>query len=204
MKILHTTRITILIIVIAVLAGGETFGQMSGQTQRNSTSHVGQGGRRSSSEDEQRDGGCTTRFDRFRNRNTMTIEPRTILSAGTDELKLGASAVVEENNAAPREIDLLFDSTTNRMRYGNSAEVRFIVDERRIEGGTAYKFGGSAMRQVNEKLRLTIPASRFLEIINGREVEMQIGETEVTLRREDLGRLWDFAACAHLRVRSEQ
>lgn len=143
--------------------------------------------------------GCTTHFDRFRNRNTITIEPRTILRAGTDELKLGASAIVEgDAGTAPREVDLLFDSTTNRLRYGNSAEVRFIVDERRIEGGTAYKFGGSAMRQVNEKLRLTMPANRFLEIINGREVEMQIGDTEVTLRREDLDRLRDFAACAGL------
>lgn len=145
---------------------------------------------------------CITRFDRFRNRNTITIEPRTILRTGTDELKLGASAISEgdNNNTAPREIDLLFDSTTNRLRYGNSAEVRFIVDGRRMEGGAAYKFGGSAMRQVNEKLRLTMPASRFLEIIKGRVVEMQLGETEVRLRREDLDRLRNFASCAGLRT----
>jgi len=145
--------------------------------------------------------GCTTRFDRFRNRNIITIEPRTILRAGTDELKLGASAISEgDNNTAPREIDLLFDSMTNRLRYGNSAEVRFIVDGRRMEGGAAYKFGGSAMRQVNEKLRLTMPANRLLEIINGREVEMQIGETEVRLRREDLDWLRNFATCAGLQI----
>jgi len=149
--------------------------------------------------------GCTTRFDRFRNRNTVTIEPRTILRAGTDELKLGASAISEgDNNAAPREIDLLFDSTTNRLRYGNSAEVRFIIDGRRMEGGAAYKFGGSAMRQVNEKLRLTMPASRFLEIISGKEVEMQIGETEITLRREDLQRLRGFAGCVNLQVEQQR
>ena len=58
--------------------------------------------------------------------------------------------------------------------------------------------GGEAMRQVNEKLRLTIPASRFNEVFGRREVEMQIGETEVTLRREDLQRLRDFATCAGL------
>lgn len=129
----------------------------------------------------------------------MTIELGAIVSTGTDELKLGASAVVEESNAAPRELDLLFDSTTNRLRYGNNVEVRFIVDGRRMECGTAYKFGGSALRQVNEKLRLTMPTSRFLEIISGREVEMQIGETEVTLRSEDLQGLSDFAVCACLR-----
>jgi hypothetical protein len=143
--------------------------------------------------------GCTKKYDRFRNRNTVTIEPRTIYRAGTDELKLGASAA-EVDGAAPREVELLFDSTTSRLRYGNSADVRFIVDGKRAEGGTAYKFGGEAMRQVNEKLRLTMPASRFLEIIGGREVEMQVGETEVTLRREDVQRLRDFADCAGLRA----
>lgn len=154
----------------------------------------------------QRDGDeCTRRFDRFRNRNTITIEPRTVHRAGDEELKIGVSAVVEgDGNSAPREVDLNFDSTTNRLRYGNSAEVRFIVDGRRIEGGTAYKFGGSAMRQVNEKLRLTMPAGRFLEIIYGREVEMQIGETEITLQREDLQRMRGFATCAGFRPEQQQ
>lgn len=157
---------------------------------------TGQTGRESASSE----GGCTKKYDRFRNRNAVTVEPRTIYRAGADELKLGASAIVEgDQGAAPREIDLLFDSTTSRLRYGNSAEVRFIVDGKRIEGSTAYKMGGEAMRQVNEKLRLTMPASRFLEVFDGREVEMQIGETEVTLRREDLQRLHDFATCAGLR-----
>jgi hypothetical protein len=148
---------------------------------------------------------CTRRFDRFRNRNTITIEPRTVHRASDEELKIGASAVVEgEGNTAPREIDLNFDSTTNRLRYGNSAEVRFIVDGKRTEAGVAYKMGGFSMRQFNEKLRLTLPANRFLEIIGGRKVEMQIGESEFTLRREDLQRLRGFANCVGLRVESEQ
>lgn len=149
---------------------------------------------------ERNSSGCTTRFDRFRDRNTITIEPHTIYRAGADELKLGASAIVEASNAASREIDLLFDSTANRLRYGNSAEVRFIVDGKRKDGGVAYKSGGYAMRQVNEQLRLTMPTTLFIEIIAGREVEMQIGETEVRLRREDLERLQAFATCAGLRV----
>src|SRR3712207_8734627 len=41
--------------------------------------------------------GCTKKHDRFRNRDTVTVEPRTIYRAGTDELKLGASAVVEDD-----------------------------------------------------------------------------------------------------------
>lgn len=148
----------------------------------------------------QNSSGCTTRYDRFRERNTITIEARTIYQAGSDELKLGASAIVEENKVAPKEIDLHFDSTTNRLRYGNSAEVRFIIDGKRIDGGVAYRSGGYAMRQVNEQLSLSMPVNRFLEIIAGREVEMQLGETEITLRREDLQRLKTFAACINLRA----
>ena len=147
------------------------------------------------------EGVCTKKHDRFRNRETVTSAPQTVYKAGSDELKLGASAVIEgENKAAPKEVDLLFDSTTSRLRYGNSAEVRFIIDGKRVEGGTAYKYGGEAMRQVKEKLRLTMSAARFLEISGGREVEMRIGDTEVTLSREDVKRLRDFATCAGISV----
>lgn len=156
--------------------------------------------RQSKDSGKQNSSGCTTRYDRFRERNTITIEARTIYQAGGDELKLGASAIVEENNAVPKEIDLHFDSTANRLRYGNKAEVRFIVDGKRIDGGVAYRSGGYAMRQVNEQLRLTMTGKLFLEVIEGQEVEMQLGETEVTLRREDLQRLRDFAVCVNLRA----
>ncbi len=148
--------------------------------------------------------GCTTRYDRFREHNTTMIEPRTIYRAGSEELKMGASAVVEANKAAPREIDLHFDSTTNRLRYGNSAEVRFIVDGKHLDGGVAYKSGGYAMRQFNEKLKLTMTPARFLEIMAGREVEMQLGETEVRLQSEDLQRMRDFAHCVRLKPADEQ
>jgi hypothetical protein len=174
------TRITIALILCSYVIG------VSGQTRREESS----GG-----------AGCIKKYDRFRNRNTVTLTPQTVHKVGMDELKLGASAVLEgEDGTAPKEIDLLFDSTTSRLRYGNSAEVRFIVDGKRVDGGTAYKVGGEAMRQVNEKLRLTMTASRFLEVFGGREVAMQIGETEVTLQREDVQRMRAFATCAGLRA----
>lgn len=197
-KLTFTKNMTLAVLVIV---GGFINLHTSATTQSSRTpSSPRTNERQARDSGEQNANGCTTRYDRFRERNTITIEPRTMLRAGSDELKLGASAVVEGNNAAPREIDLHFDSTTNRLRYGNNAEVRFIIDGERIDGGVAYRSGGYAMRQVNEQLRLSMPAARFLEIINGREVEMQIGETEVTLRREDLQRLRDFAVCVRLRA----
>ena len=194
-------RIAMLLAVISVASVGKT---TVGQSRREPNSRSTNEGQ-SKATDQTEGDGCTKRFDRFRNRNTMAIEPRTVHRAGDEELKVGASAVVEgEGKSAPREIDLHFDSTTNRLRYGNSAEVRFIVDGKRMDGGVAYKMGGISMRQFNEKLRMTLPANRFLEIIGGREVEMQIGETEVTLRREDLERLRGFAGCVGLRGESQR
>ncbi len=144
-------------------------------------------------------GSCTKSYDRFRNRTTTTLAPHTIMTAGNEELRLGFSAI-SEGDVAPREIEWLFDSTTERLRYGNKAEVRFIVDGKRIDGGVAYKSGGYAMRQFNEQLKMKMSVPRFLEIIDGGEVEMQIGETEIKLRREDLQRLATFAACVNLRA----
>ena len=56
---------------------------------------------------------------------------------------------------------------------------------------------------MSAKLRLTMPSARFQEIIAGREVEMQIGETEVSLSREDLQRLRNFASCVNLSVKQQ-
>lgn len=188
------------LIVITVVIGAQGFHKALRQTRSGSASSNTSA--RHATTDE---GGCTIRYDQFRNRNTMTLVLGTIHRFDNEELKMGASATVEQGSGStPREIELLFDSTAERLRYGNSAEVRFIIDGRRVNGGVAYKTGGSAMRQVNERLKLTIPASRFLEIAAGHEVEMQIGTTEVTLRREDLQRWRDFAACMGLRVGQER
>ena len=201
MKTLRKVRIATLLATVLV-AGVENLA--AGQSRQDSSPRTATV-RRSETTDQADRNGCTKRFDRFRNRNTITIEPHTVHRVGDEELKIGASAVIEgDGNIAPREVDLNFDSTTNRLRYGNSADVRFIVDDTRMEGGVAYKMGGFSMRQFNEKLRLTLPANRFLEIIGGREVEMQIGESEFTLSREDLERLRGFAGCVGLRVESQQ
>lgn len=193
-------RVAILLAAVSVV-GVEKLA--AGQSRRDSSpSQVTD--RQAGATDQAEGDGCARRFDRFRNRNTVTIEPRNVHRAGDEELKIGASAVVGgDGNTAPREIDLNFDSRTNRLRDGNSAEVRFIVDGKRTQDGVAYKTGGFSMRQFNEQLRLTLPANRLLEIIGGREVEMQIGESEFTLRREDLQRLRGFANCVGLRVESE-
>lgn len=190
MRKLHNLIASIAVITASV-ATVSVLDTPRAQTTEQSSSTVGSQARRNQQD------GCTTKYDRFRKRNTMTLAPRTIMIAGSEELRLGFSTITE-GDAAPREIEWLFDSTTERLLYGNKAEVRFIIDGKRIDGDVAYKSGGYAMRQFNEQLKLKMPVARFLEIAAGREVEMQLGETEVTLRREDLQRLQVFAACVGL------
>ncbi len=186
------TAIAFIITLFAFTISASIYDSSRAQTTRSSSGATAQTSRSEK-------GNCTISYDSFRNRNTTTLTPRTIMTAGSEELRLGFSAVTE-SDATPREIEWLFDSTTERLLYGNKAEVRFIVDGKRINGGVAYKSGSYAMRQFNEQLKLKMPVARFLEIMAGREVEMQLGETEVTLHREDLQRLKTFAACVNLRA----
>lgn len=81
MKIFDSIK-TILGITLAVIFSSYVV-NVAGQTGRETPSS---------------ESGCTKKYDRFRNRNTVTVEPRTVYSAGTDDLKLGASAVVEGDN----------------------------------------------------------------------------------------------------------
>lgn len=149
-------------------------------------------------------GDCVTAYDRFRNATTTTLAPRTIYrnDSPLHEIKMSASAVGEKSGS-PKEVDLIFDSTSQsaRTRFYGKAEVMFVIDGKRVDGGTAYKAGGFSMRQFEEKLRLTLPASRFLEIIAGRQVEMKIGAVEITFEPEDVKRLRDFATCTGLQNR---
>ncbi|MDQ3258693.1 MAG: hypothetical protein M3R15_33300 [Acidobacteriota bacterium] len=186
------TAIAFITTLFAFTVSSSSYCSSRAQTTRTSSGALTQISRREK-------GNCTKSYDRFRNRTTTTLAPHPIMTAGNEALRLGFSAITEDD-AAPREIEWLFDSTTERLRYGNKAEVRFIVDGKRVDGGVAYKSGGYAMRLFNEQLKLKMPVPRFLEITTGRKVEMQIGETEITLRREDLQLLKNFAACVNLRA----
>ncbi len=107
----------------------------------------------------------------------------------------------EVKNGKVKEIELLFQSVAERWRYHNEAEVKFIVDGKRVPAGTAYAMGGvPVMNQVREKMQLTLAPEKFLQIINGREVEMKMGPTEIVLKSADLEALRSFVKCAGLQT----
>lgn len=144
---------------------------------------------------------CETKYDRFKQKTTITSAPRIIYrsSAPPEELSVSAGIVKDDEvkNGKIKEVELLFLSVAERWRYHNEAEVNFIIDGKRVPAGTAYAMGGvPVMNQVREKMQLTLATEKFLQIINGREVEMKMGPTEIVLKPTDLEALRSFAKCA--------
>jgi len=147
--------------------------------------------------------GCETVRDRFSNRTTVSMPQRTIFRSESprEELSLTVNLATAENTATSgrREVELVFVSKTERYKYHEQAEVNFIVDGERVSGGVAYTLGAVPTSPlVQEKMQLLLPVEKFLRIANGREVEMRIGQTEITLQRSDLEALRRYAACAGL------
>lgn len=147
--------------------------------------------------------GCETVRDRFSNRTTVSMPERMIFRSDSprEELSLTVNLATSEDRAPnrPREVGLVFVSKTERYRYHEQAEVNFIVDGERVSGGIAYTLGGVPTSPlVQEKMQLVLPVEKFLRIAGGREVEMRMGQTEVTIQRADLEALRRYAACAGL------
>ncbi len=147
--------------------------------------------------------GCETVRDRFSNRTTVSMPQRTIFRSESprEELSLIVNLASSENTATSgrREVELVFVSKTERYKYHEQAEVNFIIDGERVSGGMAYTLGAVPTSPlVQEKMQLLLPVEKFLRIAHGREVEMRIGQTEITLQRSDLEALRRYAACAGL------
>ncbi len=147
--------------------------------------------------------GCETVRDRFGNRTIVSMPERVIFyfESPRVELSLTVNLAAGENAATTgrREVELVFVSKTERYKYHEQAEVNFIVDGERVSGGVAYTLGAVPTSPlVQEKMQLLLSVEKFLRIANGREVEMRMGQTEITLQRSDLEALRRYAACAGL------
>lgn len=170
-------------------------------------------------------GTCQNQHDRFRNTTTLNMTVGTIYKsgdtstretnrsaglgandrgrgAGREELRLALTATTngQQGTAAPKQVEWLLQSTSERYRYHNEAEVLMIVDGERIKVGNAYAMGGFPVRgEVLERLKIRTPADLFLRIARGREAEVQIGPNEFRLEAATLSAMRDFAACANLK-----
>ncbi len=150
--------------------------------------------------------GCKMVRDRFSSRTTISMPERMIFRSESprEELSLTVNLATGENTTTSgrREVELAFISKTERYRYREQAEVNFIIDGERMGGGAAHTLGAVPTSPlVQEKMQLLLPVEKFLRIINGHEVEMRIGQTEITFQRVDLEALRRYTSCAGLTSR---
>lgn len=149
--------------------------------------------------------GCETKHDRFNRKTTSSSAPRVIYRSSNPREELTVSARVikddERENSRAKEVELIFLSVAEHWRYHELAEINFLLDGKKVTAGTAYAMGGvPVMSQIQEKMQLTLATEKFLQIINGREVEMKMGPTEIVLKSADLEALRSFAKCAGLQT----
>jgi len=147
--------------------------------------------------------GCEIVRDRFSNRTKISMPERTIFRSESPRevlsLMINLNKDADSSSSKAPEVELLFVSKTEHYKYHEQAEVNFIINGERVSGGTAYTLGAVPTSPlVQEKMQLLLPVEKFLRIANGREVEMRMGQTEITLQRADLEALRRYAVCAGL------
>lgn len=137
-------------------------------------------------------------YDRFKDETSVKLKPQPIkqVARPREELSLSAEAIFKgEQLLCPKQVDLLFDSVAERYVYHREAEVIFIIDGERLDAGTAYSMSVlPSPNLIKETLKLTIPFDKFSRVINGKDIEMQFGPTELKLAEKELAPLRAFAS----------
>lgn len=164
-------------------------------------------------------GTCQQNYDRFRDTTAFDLVVGTIYemkdastqkinradnkSAAVEELRLALAATTTGNQPAttpPQYVDWYFQSTASDHRYHNEAEVLTVIDGERVKLGNAYSLGGSAIfSNVEEHLRMRVPAKLFLRVARAREVEVRIGTNDFRLEVAALKAMREFASCTGLK-----
>ena len=138
------------------------------------------------------------KYDRFKDETTVRLNPQLIrqIARPREELTLSAEATYKgERQIRPKDVKLIFGSIAEQNVYHDEADVTFIVDGKRIKAGTAYMITAlPSPNLVKVTLKLTLPFDTFLEIANGKDVEMQLGQTELKLAAKDIASLRVFAS----------
>lgn len=137
-------------------------------------------------------------YDRFKDETTVRLMPQRIrqIARPREELSLSVGATCKgEKLLCPKQVHLVFESVAERYVYHNEAEVIFIVDGKRLDAGTAYSMDVlPSPNLVKETLKLTLPFESLAQVMNGKEVEMRLGPTELNLTGKALMALQAFAS----------
>jgi hypothetical protein len=138
------------------------------------------------------------KYDRFKDETTVKLKPQKIreIAKPREELSLSVEATYKGDRATrPKEVILVFDSSSEKYIYHSETEVGFIVDGKRIDAGIAHERSNLRRNPHSEEttLKLIIPFDIFAEIANGKNVEMRLRKTEVTFRPSTIAALRAFA-----------
>ena len=164
-------------------------------------------------------GTCRQQHDRFRDTTSFYLVVGTIYrtygfpspkvsraserNMPTEELRLALASTTsgkQPDATSPPQVDWYFQSIAPNYRYHDEAEVLMIIDGERVKIGNAYSLGGSAiLSDVEERLRMRVPAKLFLRIANAREVEVRIGVNELRLEDVAVKAMREFASCAGIK-----
>lgn len=163
-------------------------------------------------------GACQQNYDRFRDTTAFDLVVGTIYktkgastqkisradnkSAAVEELRLALAATTSGRQpiASPQYVDWYFQSTASDYRYHDKAEVLAVIDGERVKLGNAYSLGGTAIfSDVEERLRMRVPAKLFLRVARAREVEVRIGTNDFRLEAAALKAMREFASCTGMK-----
>lgn len=137
-------------------------------------------------------------YNRFKDTTTITLKPQRVLQIASPREELDISAEAKwkgRTPEAPIEVHLIFNSVGEKWHYYDKADVIFIVEGKRMEAGTAYVLEGIlGPPLVKETLKLALPLKTFLQIANGKDVELNLGTTQLRLAEKDLLALRAFAS----------
>jgi hypothetical protein len=166
---------------------------------------------------------CQTQYDRFEDKTTVTMVVGTIFessensrksnilsrlgsSGQTDskeELRLALKTVFDGREVKDKEtltIEWYLQSTSRLYKYHNEANINFIIDGERVNGGKAYSLGGfPGPYEVLERLKLRMPIKTFRRIALGKSVEVKLGQNEFSLKDSSFKALRELDACLGLK-----
>ena len=137
------------------------------------------------------------KYDRFKDQTTVRLKALFIrqIARPREELSLSVEAIYKgEQPERPKDVRLIFESVAERYLYYDKAEALFIVDGKRIDAGAADMMNAfPSPNLVKVTLALTLPFDTFIEITNGKKVELKLGPTELRLPEKDIAALREFA-----------
>ncbi len=134
-----------------------------------------------------------TKYDNLKDNTTVSLNLK--LSQMGEDLTIGSFfSYSGKNLITPTNVSLRFVARSDDWKYLRNAELVFFVDGRRIELGEMKRSFSIGIGYVLESLSLTIPLNTFLEIFNGKAIEVKLFTTTFKLTEEQLEAFRDYAS----------